>query len=166
MIGGFDFNSSKFNRALQAKRQMGSVFKPILYSAAIDAGNSFANTEIDEPLELQIGTQLWAPHNWDHSFMGRMTLAYALSHSNNIVAIKTLLKTGIEPVIERAKQCHLEGPLMPYPSLALGCVDVTLKEVAGAFNVFAHSGIYVEPYCIDWIKDRWGKKIWIHANIE
>lgn len=160
MVGGYDFKTSKFNRALQAKRQMGSVFKTILYAAAMQAGVSFADTEIDEPMELIVGSQLWKPRNWDNTFRGQMTLAYALSRSNNIVAIKTFLKVGADPIVALAKKSHLEGPVHPYPSLALGCVDVTLKEAIGAFNVFANSGYYVEPHYIEWIKDRWGKKIW------
>lgn len=162
MVGGYDYESSKFNRALQAKRQLGSVFKPIVYAAAIQAGFSFADTEVDEPIEMTLGSQLWSPHNWDHRFLGRITLASALSRSNNIVAIKMFLKVGAESIIELAKKCHIEGVMHPYPSLALGCVDVTVKEAIGAFNIFANNGVYVEPHYIEWVKDRWGTKIWYH----
>ena len=75
---------------------MGSVFKTILYAAAMQAGMSFADTDIDEPIEIMQGQQLWKPHNWDHQFVGRITLAYALSRSNNIVAIKTFLRVGAD----------------------------------------------------------------------
>ncbi len=160
MVGGFDYQLSKWNRAIQAKRQMGSVFKPIIYACAMQAGMSFADTEIDEPMEIMYGQQLWSPHNWDQKFVGPMTLAYALARSNNIVAIKTFLRVGAEPIVALAKKCHIEGPLYPYPSLALGCVDVTLKEALGAFNVFANNGVYVEPHYVEWIKDHWGAKIW------
>ncbi len=163
MVGGYDYGSSKFNRALQAKRQLGSVFKPIVYAAAIQAGFSFADTEVDEPIEMTLGSQLWSPHNWDHRFLGRITLASALSRSNNIVAIKMFLKVGAESIIELAKKCHIEGVMHPYPSLALGCVDVTVKEAIGAFNIFANNGVYVEPHYIEWVKDRWGTKIWYHT---
>lgn len=165
LVGGFDFQASKWNRALKAKRQMGSVFKTILYAAALQAGLSFADTQIDEPIELMQGGQLWQPHNWDHKFIGQMTLAHALSHSNNIVAIKTFLHIGAEPIINLAKKFHLKGPLYPYPSLALGCVDVTVKEAIGAFNVFANNGIYVKPHLIEWVKDRYGSKIWRFAPV-
>jgi penicillin-binding protein 1A len=160
MVGGYDFQASKWNRALQAKRQMGSVFKTIVYAAAMAAGINFYETEVDEPIEIMHGQQLWAPHNWDRTFSGRITLANALSRSNNIVAIKTFLRVGADPIIELARKCHIKGPMYPYPSLALGCVDVTVKEVIGAFNVFANSGIYVEPHYIEWVKDQWGTKIW------
>lgn len=160
LVGGFDYQASKWNRALKARRQMGSVFKPILYAAAMQAGFSFADTEIDEPIEFLQGNQLWKPHNWDHKFIGTMTLAHALARSNNIVAIKTLLRVGIDPVVELAKRFHIKGTLHPYPSLALGCVDVKLKEAAGAFNVFANNGMYVEPHMVEWVKDRYGKALW------
>lgn len=160
IVGGFDYTTSKFNRALQAKRQMGSTFKPLVYAAAIQAGMSFADTEIDEPLELTYGGSIWSPKNATGEFEGEMTLAYALSHSNNIVAIKTLLAVGIEQVIALAQQCQLPANDHPYPSLALGCLEATVLDVVGMFNVFAHDGVYVEPHMISWVKDRWGKKIW------
>lgn len=160
LIGGHDFNSSQFNRALQAKRQMGSIIKPLIYTIAMEAGRSFAETEIDEPVQIVFGSNTWQPNNWDQQFVGQITLAYALSRSNNIVSIKTLLHSGIDKVIALATQCHLEGPFNPYPSLALGCVDATVKEAIGMFNIFPNHGVYVEPHLISWVKDSWGKKIW------
>lgn len=159
LIGGYDFATSKFNRALQACRQIGSTFKPLLYAAALQEGKHFYDTEIDEPIEIEQAGKVWSPHNFNHRFVGQATLAYALSHSNNIISIKTLLDIGTEPIIALAQKAHLKGPLYPYPSLALGCVDATLKEVAGMFNIFANNGIYVEPELITWVKDKWGNKI-------
>lgn len=165
MIGGANFIASKFNRALQAKRQFGSIFKPVVFSAAIQAGYRFDETEVDEPLEvIQDGT-VWKPQNYTHTFEGKMTLARALSHSNNIVTIKMLMKVGIEHIIKLARTFHLSGTLLPYPSLALGCVDGTLKEAASLFNTFANDGVFVEPYLIRWVKDSWGTKIWKHSRI-
>jgi len=160
LVGGFDFGESQFNRALQARRQMGSVFKPIVYSAALQKGFSFADTNVDEQLEIQQRTGIWSPKNYDQKFHGKMTLANALSTSCNTIAAKTFLSVGSEPIMDLAKKFRLRGPFHPYPSLALGCVDVTLKEVAGMFNVFANNGVYVEPHCVKWIKNRWGTKIW------
>jgi len=161
-VGGFDFAASKFNRALQACRQVGSVFKPLVYAAALEAGLSFADTMVDEPLELMCGGRWWRPKNWDAQFTGEITLARALSFSSNIVTIKTLMAAGIERVIALAKRCHVAGPFNLYPSLALGCVDATLPEVAGMFNVFANNGVYAEPHVLLWVKDRWGAKQWRH----
>ncbi|MFI5332687.1 MAG: transglycosylase domain-containing protein [Candidatus Babeliales bacterium] len=160
MVGGFDYAQSKFNRALQAKRQMGSTFKPLVYVAALQEGMTFADTALDEPLELQQGPTIWSPKNATGEFEGEITLAYALSHSNNIVAIKTLLAVGIDQVIALAQQCHLSAERHPYPSLALGCLEATVLDVVGMFNIFAHDGVYVEPHMVSWIKDRWGKKVW------
>lgn len=162
LVGGFDFATSQWNRALQAKRQMGSTFKPLIYAAAIAQGKQFSDTELDEPFELESGNTVWKPKNFNHRFIGEMTLAYALSHSNNIVTIKTFLDVGSDPVIDLAKKCHITGPLHPYPSLSLGCVDGTLDEVTAMFNVFAHDGIYVMPHYLKWVKDKWGTKIWRH----
>jgi len=159
LIGGADFTSSKFNRALQARRQIGSVFKPLIYAAAIQAGSFLTDIEIDEPFELMQNNIAWRPNNWDLKFNGPITLAYALSRSNNIVSVKTLLKIGAESVIALAKKSHLEGPFHAYPSLALGCIDATLKEVVGMFNIFAYDGKYVEPHYVSWVKNQWGTKI-------
>lgn len=159
LVGGFDFSQSQFNRVTQAKRQMGSIFKCIVYAAAVLKGFNFAQTEVDEPLEITQNGTLWRPRNHTRKFDGRMTLARALAHSNNIIAIKLLLSVGIDPIIELAKKFHISSDLPPYPSLSLGCVDSTLKEVVGVFNVFAQHGVYVEPHCIRWVKNEWGTKI-------
>jgi len=165
LIGGADFGKSQFNRAFQARRQMGSVFKPILYSVAMQKGMSFSDTEIDEPIELVQNGETWRPNNAYLDFDGQMSLAWALSVSNNIIAIKTLLRVGFDPVIDLAKKFRLRCELKPYPSLALGCIDVSLKEVVGMFNVFANNGVYVEPHCIKWVKDQWGTKVFKHKGV-
>ncbi len=163
LVGGFDFGVSKYNRAFMARRQMGSVFKIILYAAAMNVGCSFADTEIDEPIEIMQNNQVWAPHNWDNTFSGQMTLAFALARSNNIVAVKTCLRVGPDNVAALAKRFHFECPIGAYPSLALGCIDVSVKEVTAAFNVFANNGVYIEPYYVSWVKDQWGSTIWRHT---
>lgn len=160
LVGGYDFVESKFNRAIQARRQIGSIFKPLIYAQAINEGMTFADTEIDEPFELLQNNTVWAPNNYDKKFNGQVTLAYALSRSSNIVAIKTFLKTNPHAVIDLAKKCRIKADFHAYPSLALGCVDTTLCEGAGMFNVFANDGIYVEPHALLWVKDRWGARLY------
>jgi len=160
LIGGSDFGTSKYDRAFLARRQMGSIFKPILYSAAIQSGKRFSDLQVDEPIEITQNNSVWSPKNADLKFNGEITLAWALSISNNIVAVKTLLDVGIESVIDLAKKFRLRCEFNPYPSLALGCVDVSLKEAVGMFNVFANGGMYVEPHYIKWVKDKWGTKIY------
>jgi len=160
LIGGASFAESQFNRVFQAKRQMGSVFKPILYSAALQSGMSFSQVKIDEPIEIESNGSIWSPNNAYRQFDGKMTLAWALSTSNNVIAVKTLLDVGIEQVIRLAKKFKLECELHPYPSIALGCVDITLKEAVGMFNVFANNGTYVDPHCIKWVKNNLGSKVY------
>lgn len=159
LVGGYDFNTSKLNRALQANRQIGSVLKPLVYATAINRGLNFAHTEYDEPFTMQQQHTTWAPKNYNRKFNGQITLAYALSRSNNIVAIKTLLATGAHHTVNLAKQCQLKGPFHTYPSLALGCLDGTLLEVVGMFNIFARNGTFIEPHYIRWIKDSSGTKV-------
>jgi len=166
LVGGYDFRLSQWNRALQAKRQLGSIFKPIVYAVAMQQGRSFAEIELDEPVEFLFGDNVWKPQNNTRKFEGNMTLARALSVSNNIITVKTFLRAGAAPIIDLARKLHLSGEMSPYPSLALGCVDVSLKEVVGAFNVFAGDGIYVEPYFIKWVKDEWGAKIYRYQSLK
>lgn len=181
MIGGFqstsDNNYSHFNRATQARRQLGSGIKPIIYACAIAHGGAqFDDIEIDEPIVVKPHNKNWEPlnsnekfngpnKNWEprnsnRRFEGPMTLANALSRSNNIIAIKTLLQHGIENTINLARAMGITEPMPAYPSLALGCIDVTLLQVTGTFNTFANNGTYIKPYCIKWIKNEWGTKIW------
>lgn len=160
LVGGADFSNSQFNRALQAKRQFGSIFKPFVYAAAIAEGMHFAQTAYDEPLIVGKEGQSWQPRNSTRAYEGQMTLARALSHSNNIITIKTLLAIGVDKVVAIAKRLRLSDEIVPYPSLALGCVDGTLKEAVGMFNVFATGGVYVEPHVVKWVKDPYGSKIW------
>lgn len=162
LIGGFDFNESKVDRALVARRQMGSVFKPIVYAAALQAGYNFAQVEVDEPVEIAFQGKLWRPRNSTRTFDGNMTFARALSYSNNIITIKALIHAGCANVVKLAEKFNLPGPIPAYPSLALGCIDVTLSEATGAFNVFANSGVYVEPHYLKWVKNEWGAKIFQH----
>jgi penicillin-binding protein 1A len=162
LIGGCNYFDSQYNRALQARRQLGSIFKPIVYAVAMQQGRSFLDLELDEPVEFSFGGNLWQPQNTTRTFEGDMTLARALSVSNNIITVKTFLRAGAQSVINLAHKFHLSGEMAPYPSLALGCVDVSLKEAVAAFNVFAHDGMYVEPYFVKWVKNEWGSKIYRH----
>lgn len=162
LIGGFDYSTSQFNRALKAKRQIGSTFKPLIYATALTSGLNFNHTALDEPLTVTHKSSLWSPQNSYNYFEGQITLARALSRSNNIVTIKTLLATGINKTILNAQQAGITSKIAPYPSLALGCIDCTLQETASMINMFANKGTYVKPYFIKAIKDQWGNKIYKH----
>lgn len=162
IITGYDFKESQFNRT-KARRQMGSTFKPLVYTAAIEHGITLSDVAIDEPLEIQTPQGTWSPRNVYRRFDGPMTLAHALSRSNNIIAIKTLMRVGFESVLELAQKCHLTPPLYGYPALALGCLDCTPLQVVSMFNIFAQRGTYVEPYLIASIKDRFDNKVFKHT---
>ncbi len=166
LVGGLNFGQSQFNRAFQARRQLGSIIKPFVYATAFEHGLQPFETEIDEPIEVIYDAVCWKPNNYDKKFRGMITRAYALSCSNNIVTIKTLLKTGIDPLLQLLKSMDLEAEIVPYPSLALGCIDVTPKEAVGMFTLFARKGLYKKPHLISWVKDRWGKKIYKQEHVE
>lgn len=161
-VGGFSFADSQFNRA-RAYRQLGSLFKPIVYAVALEHGYDFTNVMVDEPITVCYDTISWQPGNANERFMGPMSLAYALSHSNNIVAIKTLLAVGVPAVAHAGRRCHL--PIAhAYPSLALGCIDVTLEQAVAAFNVFPNHGVYVQPHYIQSVAEEAGTAIWKHEG--
>lgn len=160
LVGGYDFNISQFNRAFQAQRQLGSIFKPLIYAKALELGKKFTDIEIDEPLSITVHNKIWTPRNSYRYFDGPMTLARALTYSNNIIAIKLFLEIGAQEIINIAKECGITEEFNHYPSLALGCIDTTLSEATGMINVFANHGVYVKPHYLLWVKDQWGNKIW------
>lgn len=159
MIGGRDFQQSQFNRATQAKRQAGSAFKPFVYAEAIAQGMTPADLEEDLPLTINIpGTpEPYTPTNFDHKFLGNMTLRRALALSRNVVAVRLITKVTPEAVVERAQKMGILSRLLPYPSLALGSCEVSLLEMSRAFSVFASNGYRVKPIFFTKIVDADGR---------
>jgi len=157
MVGGWDFSRSKFNRAVQAFRQMGSTFKPIVYTTAIDRGFTPASMIIDEPVSYRsdIG-QVYEPKNYDHKFEGAITLRRALEDSRNIPAIKMMNTLGPKNVINYARRFGFEEDFPPYLAIALGAGDATLLEVASAYSVFPNQGVRMKPFDILTVMDRDG----------
>ena len=148
MVGGYDFEESKFNRATQAMRQTGSSFKVYVYSEAMSQGMTPFDTVVDEPVTYHSGGQDYSPHNYDEKFEGRITLRRALADSRNVPAVRLLDKVGIENTIDLARKFGLTSPLPPYLPLALGAADLTLMEHTSAFTVFPDDGIHIEPHYI------------------
>jgi penicillin-binding protein 1A len=148
MVGGYDFDESKFNRSTQAMRQTGSSFKVYVYATALAQGASPFDTVIDEPVWFRSGGQNYSPHNYDEKFEGRITLRRALADSRNIPAVRLLDHVGIQNVIALARKCGVTSPLPPYLPLALGAADLTLMEHTSAFTVFPDDGIHIEPHYI------------------
>jgi penicillin-binding protein 1A len=148
MVGGYSFEESKFNRAIQAKRQTGSSFKVYVYTAALEKGFTPFDTVVDEPVTYTSGGQPYSPHNYDDKFEGRITLRRALADSRNVPAVRMADKVGIQNVIDVARRFGISSALPPYLPLALGAADLTLLEHTSAFTVFPDDGIRIEPHMI------------------
>jgi penicillin-binding protein 1A len=146
MVGGYDFEDSKFDRATQAMRQTGSSFKVYVYAEALAQGASPFDTVVDEPITFHTGSENYSPHNYDEKFEGRITLRRALADSRNVPAVRLLAKVGIENTVELARKFGLTSPLPPVLPLALGAADLTLIEHTSAFTVFPDDGIHIEPH--------------------
>lgn len=158
LVGGRDFLTSQYNRALQSRRQPGSVFKPFIYAAALNGAFTPASLIDDKPLVLAGGTGgVWRPSNYDGKFLGPTTLRTGLVQSRNIVTIKLLQAVGITPVIKLAGEMGISSPLANNLSLALGTSGVSLLELANAYEVFADGGIYHRPVLVEEVVDRQGR---------
>ncbi|HET7470211.1 MAG TPA: PBP1A family penicillin-binding protein [Gemmatimonadales bacterium] len=162
MVGGRDFEDSKFNRATQAKRQPGSTFKPIVYAAALEAGYPLSHVMVDDPLTVEIATDEapWAPQNYDLEFDGPMTLRRALYMSRNIIAIKLGMEIGEDAVISEASKFGITTRIPPYPSIHIGSADVIPLEMIAAYTTFANLGTRTLPNAILRVEDRNGKIVW------
>ena len=158
MIGGRDFNISQFNRAIQARRQPGSSFKPIIYSAALDSGMTPSTVILDTPYisTMNPDEEVWRPKNYKENFLGPTLFRTALIQSLNVITVKILKSVGVENVINYARRMGIESDLAPDLSLALGSSGLSLKEITTAYSVFANGGLLVEPFFIEKIEDRRG----------
>jgi penicillin-binding protein 1A len=157
MVGGRDFSESKFDRATQALRQVGSSFKPYVYTTVIDRGASPNDTILDEPVTFETGSGPYSPHNYDEKFEGIITLRRALAQSRNIPALKLANKVGIKSVIEYAERFGITAKLPPYLPVALGSAEITLIEQTSAYSVFPNDGVRVTPRYITKVTDYEGR---------
>ncbi|HWY62266.1 MAG TPA: PBP1A family penicillin-binding protein [Rhizomicrobium sp.] len=156
LIGGTDYETSTFNRAIQARRQPGSAFKPFVYLAALEAGISPWDTRDDEPVDIN-GYQ---PANFGNQAYGTLTLADALAHSVNTITVNLGQEVGIDKVIGAARRTGISSPLTPTPSLALGTSVVTPLELTGAYAAFANGGYRVYPYFVTEVDLAGGKALY------
>jgi penicillin-binding protein 1A len=157
MVGGVDFAESQFNRALQARRQPGSAFKPIIYSAAVEAGKTVVSTLYDSPVEFdRDDTELWKPRNYDGTFLGPIPLLEALAKSRNLATVRLLNEIGIDPALRMARKLGIESPIERNLSIALGSSGVTGLELCTAFATFANGGVRPTPYFIREVRDAAG----------
>jgi penicillin-binding protein 1A len=148
MVGGYSFDESKFNRATQAQRQVGSSFKIYVYSAAVEQGFTPFDTILDAPYTTMSGGQPYSPHNYDEKFEGMITLRRALEGSRNVPAVKLAEKIGMNSVIDMARRFGITSALPPYLPVTLGAADLSLLEHTSAFTVFPDDGIRIDPHMI------------------
>jgi len=154
MVGGRDFNESKFNRATQALRQVGSSFKPYVYTAALDTGTiSPEDNVVDAPITFMTAGGPYTPSNYDGKFWGTIPFAKAVANSRNIPALKIAEQTGIGTVIEYTRRFGITSPLPPVLPLALGAAEITLYEQTSAYTAFPNDGVRVSPRYIRKVLD-------------
>jgi membrane carboxypeptidase/penicillin-binding protein len=161
LVGGRNYQESSFNRAVNAFRQPGSAFKPIVYAAAVADSitpiSVVADTALAIPLE---DGSIYRPENSDGEFMGPITLRTALARSRNPVAVELGQRVGMDTVISFARRLGLQSPIAPYPSSAIGASAVRPIDLVAAYAAFDNLGVTVEPRFIDRIEDRAGRTVW------
>jgi penicillin-binding protein 1A len=165
LVGGEDFEASKYNRALQAVRSPGSSFKPFVYAAAVERGASPGDILHDQPIaipEAWDSTRVWRPSNFEPEFEGRMTMRRAFYKSKNLPAVEVGLKYGLHNVVETARRFGFARNVPAVPSLALGSADVTMLELVSAYTVFPNGGTRAAPYFVERVRDKTGRTLYRH----
>jgi penicillin-binding protein 1A len=162
LVGGRDFDDSKFDRATQARRQPGSTFKPIVYSTAIQSGRPASYILDDSPIEVpqMDSTKPWIPANFDLKFVGPIPMRKALYESRNLPAIKLGMEIGEESIVAMAKRFGISTPVPPYPSINIGSADVYPIEMIAAYSTFANLGVRTSANPIIRVEDAKGKVLW------
>ena len=162
LVGGRSYSKTQFNRAIQARRQPGSLFKPFVYATAMDPARgqqafTAATVLDDSPISIRTGNAVWTPQNYDLRYHGQVTVREALAHSYNIPAVRAAMNAGVPNVIKTAATIGIESHLEPYPSVSLGSFEVTPLEIAYAYSAFANLGVKAEPISILAVSTREGK---------
>src|SRR5206468_3175717 len=165
MVGGSDFLRSEFNRAVQAKRQPGSAFKPFIYIAALEAGFTAASQIEDSPVSYAVGSngQSWKPENYDRKFRGATTLQQAIEESVNVVTGELQERVGINKTVQVARRLGISSRLDINLRLALGTSDLSLLELTSAYSAFANQGVWMPPVTIRYVTDSQGKLLEEHV---
>ncbi len=167
LVGGYDFSRSQFDRAVQAKRQTGSAFKPIVYSAALDMGFTPASVILDAPIvyrDVQTNST-WRPENYERTIYGPTLFRTALVYSRNLVTIRIAMKIGIDSIIERAKKMGLEADFPRNLSVALGSASVSLMNLCKAYTAFARLGTNIDPIMVTRVQDSFLRDVDIFSPI-
>ncbi|MBI4456537.1 MAG: PBP1A family penicillin-binding protein [Acidobacteria bacterium] len=158
MVGGYDFGQSKFNRATQALRQTGSIFKPIVYASALEKGFKPDDIVLDVPVNFGG----YAPENYDRKYEGPIPIRKALAESRNVPAIRIAAHVGIQNIIAMAHRFGITSEFQPYLPIALGANEVTLLEMCSAFSIFPNNGIRAKPYSLRRVEDYNGITLQYH----
>jgi penicillin-binding protein 1A len=148
MVGGRDFALSQFNRATQSEREVGSSFKPYVYTTAVEAGAKPTDLIVDGPVSFSTPNGPYTPHNYEGDYKGTMTLLNAFAESRNIPALKLADKVGITTVIATAHRFGVTSNIPAFLPVAIGAADISLVEQVGAYSVFPNDGIWIEPHTI------------------
>jgi penicillin-binding protein 1A len=166
MVGGFSYDQSQFNRATQALRQPGSSFKPIVYATALDNGYTPSSVVLDAPLEIDTGSGVWRPENYEGKFYGPSTLRFGIERSRNVMTVRLAQDIGMPLIGEYAKRLGVYDNLPPYLSFALGAGETTLLRMVGAYAMFDNGGRKIQPTLIDRVQDRYGHTVYKHDQRE
>lgn len=165
MVGGRDFEESNFNRAVQAYRQPGSAFKPIVAAQAIKQGYKSNSVLSDAPVTYRWAGQVWSPQNFSRKFSGSVTLRYVLEKSINVPSVRLLDAIGAKNVVQMAEDIGLKGRFEPHLSIALGTGEVTPLEITSAYSAFANRGLRQEPFAVERVEDRYGNVLLEHKPV-
>jgi penicillin-binding protein 1A len=166
LVGGFSFAQSEFDRAVQARRQPGSAFKPFIYTTALDNGYTPASVVLDAPLAIEQGPglPLWRPQNYGKKFYGPSTLRLGIERSRNLMTVRLAQDMGMPLISEYARRFGIYDNLMPMLSMALGAGETTLLRLTTAYSMLVNGGKQVNATLIDRIQDRYGRTIWRHDS--
>jgi penicillin-binding protein 1A len=167
LVGGFSFAESQFDRAVQARRQPGSSFKPLIYTTALDNGYTPASIIVDGPLCISQGAGMpnWCPKNYEAgSAAGPSTLRFGIEKSRNLMTVRLANDMGMPIIVEYARRFGVYDNLMPMLSMALGAGETTLLRMVGAYGMIANGGKQIKPTLIDRIQDRYGRTVWQHDD--
>ena len=160
ITGGRKYERGNYNRALKAKRQPGSAFKPFVYITALAAGYSPASDVRDDPVEVIQGRTVWTPANYNDEYLGLITFRRALMRSSNAAAVRVSQFVGLRPIIDNAHRMGIQSDIPNYPAVALGALDVTPIELVRAYAPFANGGFRVRPRLVKRIESRDGDVLW------
>jgi penicillin-binding protein 1A len=164
LVGGYDFFRSEFNRAVQARRQPGSAFKPFVYIAALEAGFTPATRVDDSPASYNVGGgNVWKPENYDRKFRGPTTLQQAIEESVNVVTVKLQERIGVNRTVQVARRLGVQSPLDVNLSMALGTSDLTLLEMTSAYGTLANQGVWMPPTTIRYVTGANGQLLEEHV---